>query len=180
MQSMRISKLNEEKLQETEYKNYLNEVVDLCLYGRCLNEETANKYFEFLITDGLKKVDLNNQEAEKLNDSIDKVNMDRFNKELDSLSNDESKYNCEGYFEGKTFAKFRKDFKKLLIDKKNDKSLTRKEIENILYVFDLYCSRFVKNNDAPRKTNEYINPTFRDKAHWIDMQKDKSINRMYL
>ena len=174
---MKVSKLTERKLQETEYKNCLNEMIDFCLYESCLNEETAKDYFKFLINDGLSKIDWKNKNAYEQNEEIDAVSFDRFNKEKKRLTADKDKYNEEGYFESKSFAEFRNDFKKLLKNKKNDKSLTKDEIGNILLMFDLYCSRFSQNLDKLQTKQGVILPTFRNEAKWVDMKHDEKIKQ---
>ena len=59
---MRINKLDEEKVNEVQRKRNLNELFDFCLYKDCLQEETAEKYFAFLLQTGLRSVDWNGHE----------------------------------------------------------------------------------------------------------------------
>lgn len=46
---MRMSKLNENRLAEIRHRKCLNELLDFCLYGDCLQEETAREYFYWLL-----------------------------------------------------------------------------------------------------------------------------------
>ena len=46
---MKVSKLNEAKLNEIRYKKYVEELKDFCRYGYCLEEETAKEYLKFLV-----------------------------------------------------------------------------------------------------------------------------------
>lgn len=150
-------------------QSILSEMLDLLLYKRVLKEETAIDYFDWLLAEGLNSVNWNNKKAFELNVEIDNANTDRFNTELERLK-DSKDYKEKGYFEDKTFEEFRKDFK---MHVKNQKDLEKDIVKKVLIMFDLYCSRFVKNLDEPRRIDGYILPTFRKVANWKSKNSPK-------
>lgn len=102
---MRVNKLGEEKLNEVQRKKNLNELFDFCLYGDCLQEETAEKYFKFLLQTGLQNIDCKSTDK-TMNAELNHVNTDlRFNAKSRRpyAQNDD-------YFEGETLEQFEKDF----------------------------------------------------------------------
>lgn len=143
-------------------QSILSEMLDLLLYKRVLKEETAIDYFDWLLAEGLDSVNWNNRKTFELNVEIDTANTERFNAELERLK-DSKDYEEKGYFEDKTFKEFRKDFKAYV---RNQRDLEKDIVKKALIMFDLYCSRFVKNLDEPRRIDGYILPTFKKVANW--------------
>lgn len=169
---MRISKLNKDRLVEVRRRKYLNELFDFCLYESCLQEETATDYFAWLINQGLNQVNWDEKNSYKKNSDIDVANTDRFNAELNRLEATDD-YDEKGYFEGNTFAEFRKEFKRNLRNQKAN--FSKSELSQILNMFDLYCSRFVKNLDGLKREYEKITPTFAQSANWKGIKSTTSL-----
>ena len=157
--------------------NVLNECIDFIKYGKCLDEETANRYLVYLKNtfDQLKnqnngiEIDLKNQK--KL---IQKINTLRVQKELETDGMDKN------YFEDKDLEYFSAGVNKLLAQPENivftdedgnriEKTLSKTDKNNFKLCFDNYYKRLADNS-----TSE--DHDLRNKVLWTgkDTKKDLS------
>lgn len=149
---MRINKLDEEKVNEVQRKRNLNELFDFCLYKDCLQEETAEKYFAFLLQTGLQNVDWKSTDK-TMNAELNHVNTDlRFNIESRRpyAQNDD-------YFEGETLEQFEKDFLDFVKEQRRH-NLTPKIERKIMTVFNDYVKHF--------KGDKSVESDYRKIVYW--------------
>lgn len=158
---MRVSKVNECTPIKIR-KQYLNELVDFCRYGYCLEEETAKAYLEFLV-DAINKV--KSQKGSKVADkNLDKINTNRFNSELRR-----DPELVDGYFEdGKgTLSEFENLFARAFqqlkseTDEDEKRKIPQEWIKWLQDAFNNYVSRFEKRTAG-------INTDFADRVDWTD------------
>lgn len=162
---MKVSKLNEAKLNEIRYKKYVEELKDFCRYGYCLEEETAKEYLKFLV-DGITKIAKKHKTITK--DTAHKINNNRFEKELERRPK-----NKDDYFESEeenregTLKEFEIDFRemfnqlKLEKDDKGNRKIKQDWITWIQTTFNDYVSRFDQRDPA-------IPADFAKKVNWKD------------
>jgi len=152
----------------------LNEFLDFCKYGYCLEEETARTYMLFLV-DALVKIERGRGKKVVANEeNHSKVNNNRFTRERRRLGNQAE----DDYFEGKSLGEFEKEFEKIFDQLKIQHTLDGKRkiptewIGWIQDTFNNYVARFEKRNP---KTNT----DFRNQVGWKD-KKQTSNSGKYL
>lgn len=130
---------NELKALKEKYNQFKRNKLFEKLYkvynSKRLNEETAKKYFNFLIEQGLKEIDFS-QSGENLDAELDHTNIvSRYN---DQIRNRDIE---KDYFEGKTFQEFKTNFLDFINGQdslKEDSKLKRQ----VMTVFNNYCGWF--------------------------------------
>lgn len=164
---MRVSRLNEERLNEIRRKKYLNELVDFCRYGYCLEEETAKDYLNFLVN-RIKKITRRHNTITK--DTAHKINNKRFKDErardrridddyFETFSNKEGTLN---EFE----IEFGNMFNQLKTEKDDDgkRKIPQEWITWIQTTFNDYVCRFDKRDSS-------IGTDFAAEVNWVDKGK---------
>lgn len=150
----------------------LNELLDFCKYGYCLEEETAKTYMQFLV-DALVKIEKSRGKKAAANEeNHSKVNNNRFAGERDRLGNRAG----DDYFEGKSLGEFEKDFEKIFNQLKTQHTLDDKRkipAEWIVWIqdtFNNYVARFEKRNTK-------IDTDFRNQVDWKDKKQTSNSGR---
>lgn len=174
---MRVSRLNEEKLNEIKHRKYLNELIDFCLYESCLNEETAREYFEWLA----KKIK-NDGDYAKIGGKTEKEilqasALERWEEEKRQMRNQTENGVITDYFgENQSFNDFVWDFEKELKNGIDNGEIDKKDLPKIRACFDYYCDLFSYREKTSRSSNwDEPKPHFSKKVTWKgkDSEDDK-------
>ena len=160
---MKVSKLNEAKLNEIRYKKYVEELKDFCRYGYCLEEETASDYLKFLMK-SIRKILDDGKVKEISKETSHKINTNRFDKE----SNKPNRH--DDYFQGKSLMDFEFEFADMfhqLKTQKDDKGkpkLTKDWVEWVQGTFNDYVARFEKRDSSIDNDFEKSDVEWKDKG----------------
>lgn len=138
----------------------LNELLDFCKYGYCLEEETAKEYLKFLVN-GIKNI--SNKYKTVSADSAHKINNKRF--EDERARNKKIKDDYFESFSGKegTLSEFEDMFNQLKMEKddKGKRKIPQEWITWIQSTFNDYVCRFDKRDSS-------IKADFADEVNWKD------------
>ncbi|MCQ2248116.1 MAG: hypothetical protein MJZ50_03810 [Treponema sp.] len=179
---MEIRKLTEVRLLGVLHRKYLHELLDFCLYEECLQEETAQDYFEWLkakicdVGHGVPDKRFKKHRDDLFSGSDNEHTATAYGQILRGLGDERFEDRkahqpsqngiLTDYFQGQTFNEFRKDFKDFVSRDLNNGRITKDESLKILDCFDYYCNLFVKEGAPETRAYSSPNPDFSLEANW--------------